>query len=169
MKTTSRLVILSGLLLGLSLPAVIAETTPDPSWRKAADNHIVAQQFVNELMAKYPELVVVGLHLTVPGAKTETMIATNLDRVGKQDDDDDIAVAQEHKTVLAPNMKEPHKFEVQVPLKDSAGNFIGGAAGFVFKYNAGDDEVQLHIKALAIRDELAAKTPNAAALFKPTM
>ncbi len=169
MKTTSRLfVALSSLLLGLALPVRAAENPPSPAWGKAADNRIYAQQLVNELMAKYPELVVVGLHLTAPGAKVETMIATNLDRVGKQDDDDDIAVAQEHKTVLAPNMKDPHKFEVQVPLKDAAGNFIGGAAGFVFKYNAGDDEVQLHIKALAIRDELAKKTPNLAALLMPS-
>jgi iron complex outermembrane receptor protein len=155
-------------LLGLGLPAIQAETTPEPTWGKAADNKIYAQQLVNELMAKYPELVVVGLHATAPGAKTETMIATNLDRVGKQDDDDDIAVAQEHKTVLAPNAKDPHKFEVQVPLKDAAGNYLGGAAGFVFKYNPGDNEVQLHIKALAIRDELARKTPDLAALLKPT-
>ncbi len=169
MKYPIRLpLLLAALLLALGLPALNAETAPDPSWRKAADNHIFAQQLVNELMAKYPELLVVGLHLTVPGAKTETMIATNLDRVGKQDDDDDIGVAQEHKTVLAPNMTDPHKFEVQVPLLDRAGHFIGGAAGLVFKYNAGDDEVKLHVKALAIRDELAARTPDAAALLQPT-
>jgi DNA-binding beta-propeller fold protein YncE len=165
MKNTARVFLFSGLLFTLGLPAFAADTAPDPSWRKAADNHIYAQKLVNGLMAKYPELVVVGLHLTVPGAKNETMIATNLDRVGKLDDDDDIAVATTHKTVLAPNMTDPHKFEVQVPLKDSAGNFIGGAAGFVFKYNFGDDEVQLHVKALAIRDELAAQTPDAAALL----
>ena len=166
MKKYSCLALLASLALGVS--AYAAETAPNPAWGKAADNKIFAQQLVNELMAKYPELVVVGLHLTVPGAKTETMIATNLDRVGKVDDDDDIAVATEHKTILAPNMKDPHKFEVQVPLRDTAGHFIGGAAGFVFKYLAGDDEVQLHAKALALRDELAAKTPNSATLLKPT-
>jgi len=47
------------LILAL-LPALNAATPPDPSWRKAADNHIFAQRLVNELMAKYPELVVVG-------------------------------------------------------------------------------------------------------------
>ena len=168
MKNSSRLLLLSSLLVGLGLPGFAADSAANPAWGKAADNKIYAQQLVNELMAQYPELVVVGLHLTVPGAKMETMIATNLDRVGKQDDDDDIAVAQEHKTVLAPNQKDPHKFEVQVPLKDTAGNFIGGAAGLVFKYQTGDDEVQLHIKALVIRDALAQKTPTAAALLAPT-
>ena len=166
MKNTFALLILAGLSIGAA--AFAADSAVDPSWRKAADNKIFAQQLVNELMAKYPDLVVVGLHATVPGAKVETMIATNLDRVGKVDDDDDIAVAPEHKTILAPNMKDPHKFEVQVPLKDTAGNFLGAAAGFVFKYQAGDNEVQLHVKALAIRDELARRTPNLAALLQPT-
>jgi hypothetical protein len=166
MNTPAHLALLASLALGASVHA--ADPAPDPSWRKSTDNPIVAQQFVNELMAKYPELVVVGLHATVPGAKTETMIATNLDRVGKVDDDDDIAVAQEHKTILAPNTKDPHRFEVQVPLKDSAGHFLGASCGLVFKYNAGDDEVQLHLKALAIRNELAKKTPSLAALLQPT-
>ncbi len=139
----------------------------DPELGKAADNKIYAQTLVNELMAKNPDLLVVGLHATAPGAKDETMIASNLDRIGKKDDDDDIAVATERKTILAPNMKESNKFEVQVPIKDATGNIVG-AAGLVFKYKAGDDEVKLHIKALAIRDELAKKIPNFAALFKPT-
>ena len=164
MKTSTYLAMLTALALSA---AAGAESAPDPSWRKAADNKIVAQQLVNALMAKYPELVVVGLHATVPGAKTETMIATNLDRVGKVDDDDDIAVTNEHKTILAPNLKDPNKFEVQVPLKDMAGHYLGASAGFVFKYRAGDDELQLHAKALAIRDELARQTPSLAALLQP--
>jgi hypothetical protein len=154
-------------VLALTVSALAAETSPDPTWRKPGDNKIYAQQLVNELMAKHPELVVVGLHATVPGAKTETMIATNLDRVGKVDDDDDIAVSTEHKTILAPNMKDPARFEVQIPLKDTAGNFLGASCGLVFKYKAGDDEVQLHVKALAIRDWLARKTPDLATLLQP--
>jgi hypothetical protein len=168
MKLPRLCLALSVLTLACS-PALIADEPAPTNWGKAADNKIYAQQLVNELMAKYPELLVVGLHATVPGAKGETMIATNLDRVGKVDDDDDIAVATEHKTICAPNLKDDTKFEVQVPLKDNAGNFLGAAAGFVFKYKKGDDEVKLHKKAVAIRDELAAKTPNLAALLKPTM
>jgi hypothetical protein len=37
----------------------------------------------------------------------------------------------------------------------------------VFKYAAGDDEVKMHVAALAIRDEMAKKIPSVAALFKP--
>jgi hypothetical protein len=166
MKYPHRILILATLLLAPL--ARSAEPAANPVWGRAADNHIFAQQLVNELMAAHPELVVIGLHATVPGAKDETMIATNLDRVGKVDDDDDIAVAKEHKTILAPNQKDPNKFEVQVPLKDRSGKFLGASAGFVFKYHAGDDEVELHQKALAIRDALAAKTPDLATLLQPT-
>ncbi len=155
--------VLSSLLL-FSLFAALARA--DDHWGKAADNHIYGQKLVNELMAAHPELVVVGLHAVPPGAKDEVMFATNLDRVGKQDDSDDLAVANEHKIVMAPNMTDPHKFEVQVPLLDAAGHYIG-ATGLVFKYQAGDDLVQLLAKALAIRDGLAQKIPNLAALFAP--
>ena len=144
----------------LSLAAIsglrAAETPADPSWGKAVDNHILAQKLVNELMAKNPDLLVIGLHATKPGAKDQTMIATNLDRIGKADDDDDKAVSVEHKIILAPNLKESNKFEVQVWLKDANGKQLTAAAGFVFKYKAGDSEIMMFTKALAFRDEPAA-------------
>jgi DNA-binding beta-propeller fold protein YncE len=153
--------------LSPAVSAFAADSSPDPSWRKAADNRIFAQQLVNGLMAEHPDLLVVGIHAAVPGAKGETMIATNLDRVGKADDDDDIAVTNEHKTILAPNQTDPHKFEVQVPMKDRAGRYFGASMGLVFRYNAGDDELKLHAEALSIRDEIARKTPGLEALLAP--
>ncbi len=167
MKNTSRLVILSGLLLGLILSAVSAETTPDPAWGKAADNKIYAQQLVNRTMAAHPELLVIGMHATKPGTTGQRMIASNLDRIGKHDDDDDIGVATEHKTICAPNLKETFKFEVLMPLKVASGQVLTAAIGFVFKYKAGDDEVKMHAKAVAIRDDLAKQTPSFEALFAP--
>jgi len=142
-----------------------AQAIAADSYKKAIDNKIYAQTLVNELMSGNHDLLVVGLHAVAPKAKSETMIASNLNRIGKKDDADDIAVATCRKTILAPNLKEPDKFEVQVPLKDKNGNVIG-ATGLVFKYKQGDDELKLHAKALSIRDELARKIPNLAALFK---
>lgn len=167
MKNTSRLVILSGLLLGLSLPSITAETAPDPSWGKASDNKVCAQQLVNQTMAAHPELLVIGMHATKPGSTDQRMLASNLDRIGKHDDDDDIGVATEHKTICAPNLKETFKFEVLMPLKDASGQVLKAAIGFVFKYQAGDDEVKMHAKAVAIRDALAKQTPSLEALFAP--
>ena len=146
--------------------ATAAYALADPALGKAADNAIYAQTLVNEQMAKHPELLVLGMHAPKPGAKDSHMIAANLDRIGKADDEDDLAVAQERKTILAPNVKEPTKFEVAVPLKDASGKVIGSLST-VFKYAAGDDEVKMHAAALAIRDEMAKKIPSVAALFKP--
>jgi hypothetical protein len=138
----------------------------DEHWGKAADNAIYAQMLVNQVMTQHPELVVVGMHAMAPGKNAETMIASNLDRIGKQDDEDDLAVAHERKTILAPNAKDPAKFEVAVPLQDASGKVIGSLST-VFKYRAGDDELKMHSRALAIRDGLAKQIPNLAALFKP--
>jgi len=141
-------------------------STSGPALGKASDNAIYAQTLVNDLMAKHPEVVVIGMHTVKPGAKQSTMVASNLDRIGKQDDEDDLAVANERKTILAPNLKDPAKFEVAVPLKDASGKVIGSLSA-VFKYAAGDDEVKMHTVAVAIRDDLAKKIPSVAALFKP--
>lgn len=151
--------------------ARLAAQDPTPeemaTWRKPSTNPILAQKIVNELMAAHSELVVIGLHATAPGAKEQTMIATNLDRVGKKDDDDDKAVSVEHKIILAPNLKDPAKFEVQVWLKDASGKQLTAAAGFVFKYKKGDSEIMMLTKAIAYRDEIASKTPSFEALFAP--
>lgn len=158
--------------LAFSLTAArLAAEDPTPeemaTWKKPSANPILAQKLVNELMAAHSELVVVGLHATAPGAKEQTMVATNLDRVGKKDDDDDKAVSVEHKIIMAPNPKDPAKFEVQVWLKDATGKQLTAAAGFVFQYKAGDSEIMMLTKALAFRDELARQTPSFEALFQP--
>jgi len=152
-------------LAALMLGAATLAAAADAPLGRAADNAIYAQTLVNETMAKHPELLVIGMHAVKPGGKTSTMIASNLDRIGKQDDEDDLAVANEHKTILAPNLKEPTKFEVAVPLKDATGKVIGSLST-VFKYEPGADEVKMHAAAVAIRDDLAKRTPNTAALFK---
>ena len=158
-KTQAGLIMLMG-CVSLT-PALAAEKLG-----KAADNAIYAQTLANEVMASHPELVVIGLHALKPGNKEETMIASNLDRIGKKDDEDDLAVSHERKTILAPNIKDPTKFEVAVPLHDASGKTIGSISA-VFKYTAGDDEVKMHKAAIAIRDDIAKKIPDAAALFKP--
>ena len=158
-KTRAGLMMLMG-CVSLT-PALAAEKLG-----KAADNAIYAQTLANEVMASHPELVVIGLHALKPGNKEETMIASNLDRIGKKDDEDDLAVSHERKTILAPNIKDPTKFEVAVPLHDASGKTIGSISA-VFKYTAGDDEVKMHKSAIAIRDDIAKKIPDAAALFKP--
>jgi hypothetical protein len=154
------------LALALAASGLRAEEAPNPAWGKAADNAIYAQKLVNELMAAHPELVVVGIHPVAPGARTGIMLATNLDRIGKADDDDDLGCATERKTVLAPNLSDPAKFEVLIPLKDASGQVIG-ALGLVFRFH-GQKERELYDDAVSIRDGLAKRIPNLAALSRPT-
>jgi iron complex outermembrane receptor protein len=167
MKKYSCLALLPALVLAVSAFAETHTAEEMATWRKPADNKIHAQKLLNEVLAAHPELVVIGLHATAPGTTEERMIATNLDRVGKLDDDDDKAAVIDHKIILAPNPADPTKFEVQISLKDSAGNVLPAGAGLVFKYKAGDDPVQILTKAVKIRDEFAKKTPNFASLFTP--
>jgi iron complex outermembrane receptor protein len=163
----SGLGLLTAASLALCLPSFAPAADSPANWTKAADNHILAQKLVNELMAQNADLVVVGLHVTPPGSTVERMVASNLDRIGKEDDADDIAVFSERKTILCPNAKEPHKFEVQVPLMDVNGVVIG-TCGFVFRYNAGDDELELHRRALVLRAWLKERTPSLDALLRPS-
>jgi hypothetical protein len=166
MKTNSLRLLIAASALSLGAAAFCADPETDPSWTKAADNKIFAQTLANEVMAGNADLLVIGIHASKPGSKDERMIASNLDRIGKIDDDDDKAGAVDGKTVLAPNLKEPNKFEVLIPMHNTAGDIIG-AIGLVFKYKAGDSQVKLLGKATKIRDGLAAKLPTADDLFKP--
>lgn len=157
-------------LIAMSLGAVGLHAADEPpaNLGKAADNKIYAQKLVNEVMKANSDLAVIGIHVTVPGAKDQTMIATNLDRVGKPDDDDDKAVATEFQTILSPNLKDATKYEVLLPLKEQDGKIIG-AVGLVYTVKANDnvDEVKMHAKGVKIRDSLQKKIPNIEGLLKP--
>jgi len=170
MKIPRTILPLALLACSISAARLAAQSTDAEraTWRRAADNKVYAQKLVDETMAAHPQLLVIGMHGIAPGATDSRMIASNLDRIGKKDDDDDIGVANEHKTICAPNLKETFKFEVLMPLKDASGKVLDAAIGFVFKYQAGDDEVKMHALAVSIRDELAKKIPSYEELFKPT-
>src|SRR5260370_21977332 len=146
-KTRAGLMMLMG-CVSLT-PALAAEKLG-----KAADNAIYAQTLANEVMASHPELVVIGLHALKPGNKEETMIASNLDPIGKKDDEDDLAVSHERKTILAPNLKDPTKFEVAVPVHEAPGKTICSLSA-MFKYTARGDEVKMHKAAKPRRDPIS--------------
>jgi hypothetical protein len=162
----SNRLMLSTAMLAMFGWAHVATADAQQPLGKAANNAIYAQTLVNETLAKHPELVVIGLHAKRPGARKSTMIATNLDRIGKADDADDLAVSRERKTILAPDLKDPTRYEVAVPLQDATGKVIGSLST-VFKYRTGDDELKMYAVAVSIRDAIAQNTPYLAALFKP--
>jgi hypothetical protein len=139
----------------------------EPPYVNAADNKIFAQTLLNEVVAANPDLIVVGFHGVAPGAKISTVIASNLNRVGKKDDDDDVAAANEAKTICGPRSNDPKKYEVEMPLRDASGQVVG-ALSLIFKYEAEGDEAKIITRSFALRNTLAKKIPNRAALFVPT-
>ena len=142
-----------------------AAASSTPVYGVASKNLIYAQQIVYDLLAKHGDLVVVGIHGIPPSGGNGTTIAINLDRIGKPDDSDDDAVAVDHKTILAPNPTDPTRFEIATPLFNARGKMLNASINMVFQYTAGDDQLALHGKAAAYRNEVAKKLPSYAKLF----
>lgn len=126
-----------------------------------------AQKLVDETMAKYPDLVILVMHVTPPN-KHDTdnvILGSSIGRIGKKADEDDLRVIRTGKTNLEVN-STGERFEVELALQDKTGITIG-ALGVVFPYKAGDDKAKLEKQAEQIRDELRKKIPSAAKLFEP--
>ncbi len=126
---------------------------------------IYAQELVDRTVAKNPDLLVIVMHVTPPEAKENVIIASNIGRIGKVGDEDDMRVINTGKT----NLEVAHggdRFEVELVLRDVAGATIG-ALGLVWPYKAGQDKRAFEKKAEAIRDDLARRVLNTANLMDP--
>lgn len=135
------------------------------SWSAQAPAKIYAQQLVDESLARHPEVIILAMHAKSPTDPQYPIIASNIGRIGKKADEDDMRVIKTGKPNLEVNATGNH-FEVELPLQDASGKTIG-ALGVVFNYKAGDDKAGLQKKAEQVRDELRAKTPVEAKLFEP--
>ncbi len=125
---------------------------------------IYAQKLVDETLAKHKEVVIMAMHVTPPGKNENVIIASNIGRIGKKADEDDLRVIETGKPNLEVNKKGDH-FEVELVLQDQSGKTIG-AVGIVFNYEKGK-EAEFQKKAEQIRDEMKEKTPTLAKLFEP--
>src|SRR5580700_3138030 len=123
---------------------------------------IYAQKLVDETLAKHPEVVILAFHVTPPKSQENVIIASNIGRIGKKADEDDLRVIRTGKPNLEVNKKGDH-FEVELVLQDQSGKTIG-AAGIVFMYEKGK-EAEFQKTAEQIRDEMKQKTPTLAKLF----
>ena len=124
-----------------------------------------AQHLADEVVAKNPTLLVIAMHVSPPGMANYPIVASNIGRIGKPADDDDMRVINTGKN----NLEVAHggtRFEVELPMRDVAGETVG-AIGLVFPYKSGDSKAALEKKAIAIRDRLAARTLNAVSLVDP--
>lgn len=124
---------------------------------------IYAQKLVDDTLAKHKEVVVMAMHVTPPGKTENIIIASNIGRIGKKADEDDMRVIETGKPNLEVN-KKGDRFEVELVLQDQSGKTIG-AVGIVFPYEKGQ-EAEFQKKAEEIRDEVKQKTPTLAKLFE---
>jgi hypothetical protein len=125
---------------------------------------IYAQRLLDETLAKHKNVVIMAMHVTPPGQTDNVIIASNIGRIGKKADEDDMRVIETGKPNLEVNKKGDH-FEVELTLQDQSGKTIG-AVGIVFNYEKGK-EAEFQKNAEQIRDEMKQKTPTIAKLFEP--
>ena len=123
------------------------------------------QELVDRVMAKERGLLVVVMHASPPGVASYPIVASNIGRIGKVADDDDMRVVTTGKT----NLEVAHggaRFEVELAMRDLAGNTIG-ALGIVFPYRKGASKAALEKRAVSIRDWLARRILDAGSLAEP--
>jgi hypothetical protein len=123
-----------------------------------------AQQLVDQAIARHPEILVLAMHVTPPNSTDNVIIASNIGRIGKKADEDDLNVISTGKPKLEVN-KTGDRFEVELPLQDASSRTIG-ALGVVFAYKAGDDQAKLQKKGELVRDELKRRISHTANLVE---
>ncbi len=126
---------------------------------------IYAQELVDRTVAANPGLLVVVMHVTPPKAPENIIIASNIGRIGKPGDEDDLRVI-ETGTANLEVAANGRRFEVELPLRDVNGATVG-ALGLVWPYRAGQDQAGFVRKAAGIRDALAKRILNVANLMDP--
>lgn len=123
-----------------------------------------AQQLVDTTLAAHAELTILALHVTPPSGTTNVIIASNIGRIGKAADSDDLAVLDSGKPRVEPT--KTGDLSVELPMRDAGGRTIG-VIGSTFHFAPGGDRDAIVRQAEHVRDELAARTPSLSALFQP--
>ncbi|MHB8814011.1 MAG: hypothetical protein ACYDAE_12160 [Steroidobacteraceae bacterium] len=128
-----------------------------------------AQQIVDEELAKHRDVMILAIHATTPKNSDPEILASNIGRIGKKADDDDMRVVRDGKTNLEVNT-DLNRYEVELPLNDASGQRIG-ALGVVFTLTAHTSQKAqkaLHAEAIRIRNEIARRIPSPAKLVEPS-
>jgi hypothetical protein len=122
-----------------------------------------AQKLVDDMLAAHPELQIFALHINMPNSDN-IILASNIGRIGKKADEDDIAVIETGKPILEVHISGK-RFETELQLKDRKGNVIG-AVSTVFPYTPGEDKAKFEPMGQKIKAELERKIPSRAKLLE---
>jgi len=123
------------------------------------------QKLVDTAMAAHPEIEILALHANIPKSADNVIVASNIGRIGKKGDEDDLRLIRTEKPNLEVN-EAGNRFEVELVLRDVSGTNIG-AVGIVYGYKAGDDKLGLQRQAEQVEAALSRRITNAGNLFEP--
>ena len=137
---------------------------PYPYEADAPSPEILAQQLVDELLESHPEIEILAIHATPPESDYNIIAGSNIGRLGKKADNDDMRCIFTGKPNLEVN-STGKRFESEMPLHDRTGRLVG-AVGVVVAYKQGDDRQALYKHATVIRAELEKKIPDSGSLFR---
>lgn len=130
-----------------------------------APKHTYAQKLVDEFLERFPDIEIMAIHATPPDGDYNIIVGSNIGRLGKKADNDDMRCVFTGRPNLEVN-STGKRFESEMQLHDRAGKVIG-ALGVVYAYAKGADKEALHARAEAVRKELEKKITDAAGLFSP--
>ena len=135
----------------------------DSAQSSRSQGKIVAQKLVDDLVAKHPDLVRVGLHLTPPDRTDNMIVACNVAaRIGRKSDPEDLKAMQTGKPVV---LKEEGNFDVTLPLHTASGKVIG-AIGLTFKPQGNEQESTAAGRAKKMAAEVEKQITSEAKLFE---
>jgi hypothetical protein len=124
---------------------------------------ILAQKLVDDLVAKRPGIVRVGMHLTPPNGPDNIIVASNVAaKVGQKSDPEDLQAMRTGRPVV---LREDGNFDITLPLHDSSGKLIG-AIGLTIRPGPGEQESSVTRRASGIARELGMQIPSKAKLFE---
>ena len=129
----------------------------------ASSSGIYAQRLVDELGARHPELVRIGMHVRPPNKSDNIIIACNVfERIGRKSDPEDLKAMKSGQPVV---LKEDGNIDVTLPLHDAAGKAIG-AIGLTFKPLPGEQSEGAARRAQAIAHEIEMRIASTSQLFE---
>lgn len=150
----------------LASATLLATLTPATGQNAAPPSGpIYAQHLVDVSLAAHPNVKVMAIHAVPANGKDNVIIASNIGRIGKLADADDLKVAATGIPLLAIN-KAGDRYEVQLPLFDASHRQLG-TIGVVFAYASGADTVAMQAEAAAIRDSMSRRVSHQKNLTEP--
>jgi hypothetical protein len=143
------------------IPSV--QTLFDPFIVSTSPNDVLAQRLTIETLAKYPDVLVLALHVTAPGESVNKVVGINQPKfLGRASDEVDHEVSKTGKTIVQV-IPATHRMETHMPLRAADGSLVGTVVT-VYLWRKEAEAPELMSRSMRIRDELQPRIPSLAAL-----